>query len=476
MICRLPLLLLLLLSLAACVTAPPIPHNAVGRCLAVFADIDREVARAGVRDRGPVSIDGFPYLRANRFLASFGEQPLTSGQFAAWVDHLADLDADAREFELRNLSAEGQPSSWQREPLQDCRQLLVENLLSDTESRQQLRAAVDVPDDYVTAWRVAGLYPLVAPFVSLGVDRWQDESRELFAMPPGALPVSGQLQRWSSVSRPEKRTITIRQDPLGIPLPAPEQEQYLLRRHAPLWEVDVVDDNDLPGAAVWRAGPAIDTAQPTQYELVSYTRFGQHVLMQLNYVIWFRARPGDDIYAGRLDGLVWRVTLGPDGEPWLYDSIHNCGCYHTFIPSQQLRLRDDLPTLYFEPPLAPQRAPEPPLVLRVNSGSHYLQRVYTASAPELPGNAAGSTDRSKLLQVENYDRLRSLPHGKGHRSLFSENALVDGTERGERFLLWPMGVRSAGAMRQWGHHPVAFVGRRHFDDARLIEALFQRAD
>jgi hypothetical protein len=28
---------------------------------------------------------------------------------------------------------------------------------------------------------------------------------------------------------------------------------------------------------------------------------------------------------------------------------------------------------------------------------------------------------------------------------------------------------SAGAMRQWGHHATALVGRRHFDDADLIE-------
>jgi hypothetical protein len=27
-------------------------------------------------------------------------------------------------------------------------------------------------------------------------------------------------------------------------------------------------------------------------------------------------------------------------------------------------------------------------------------------------------------------------------------------------------------MRQWGHHPTAFVGRRHFDDPYLIDRLF----
>jgi hypothetical protein len=35
-----------------------------------------------------------------------------------------------------------------------------------------------------------------------------------------------------------------------------------------------------------------------------------------------------------------------------------------------------------------------------------------------------------------------------------------------------MGVRDAGAQRQWGHHATAFVGRRHFDDPDLIDQRF----
>jgi len=35
-----------------------------------------------------------------------------------------------------------------------------------------------------------------------------------------------------------------------------------------------------------------------------------------------------------------------------------------------------------------------------------------------------------------------------------------------------MGIPSAGAMRQWGRHATAFVGRRHFDGADLLEKRF----
>jgi hypothetical protein len=77
------------------------------------------------------------------------------------------------------------------------------------------------------------------------------------------------------------------------------------------------------------------------------------------------------------------------------------------------------------------------------------------------------------LVVEEEDALRSLPlPGGGTRSLYGPDGLVAGSERPERQYFWPMGIVSAGQMRQWGHHATAFVGRRHFDDADLIERRF----
>jgi len=35
-----------------------------------------------------------------------------------------------------------------------------------------------------------------------------------------------------------------------------------------------------------------------------------------------------------------------------------------------------------------------------------------------------------------------------------------------------MGVPDPGEMRQWGHHAIAFIGQRHFDDPDLIERFF----
>ena len=72
-----------------------------------------------------------------------------------------------------------------------------------------------------------------------------------------------------------------------------------------------------------------------------------------------------------------------------------------------------------------------------------------------------------------YEELRSMMRlDGGVRGVFAADGLVPGTERGERFLFWPMGIASAGAMRQWGRQATAFVGRRHFDDADLLEKRF----
>jgi hypothetical protein len=111
--------------------------------------------------------------------------------------------------------------------------------------------------------------------------------------------------------------------------------------------------------------------------------------------------------------------------------------------------------------------PPPPgtrLLLRVAAASHQIQR--------LRWEQVAAVDRELALQPD--ESLRSLPvPGGGRRSLFDPDGLVAGSERGERWLFWPMGVREPGAMRQWGHHATAFVGRRHFDDPDMMDRYFE---
>lgn len=485
------------LLLTACITIETriaAPTDITSKtCRALYEEVDVAIDNAGVRDYGASQVQGFPYLRTTRLLASFRhELHDDSPYWTTWVGHMADLDAQARADELRNLPSiiMGRQKDAVLDQLNSCRDLLimVDLMKPGTALRAQLRDVIRTPDDYVTWWQILGLYPITAPFVATGISAWHSRTLDTFATPLTTLPVTGELVRWIPMSDTSTNAalagkLLDRQaiseilqrslDPLGMPLPTNVELDQLFDTFAPLWEIDVVDENDRIGRIRWENGPVVDTDHPTVYRKISHTRFDNQVLLQLNYIIWFPARSGNDIYAGQLDGINWRVTLGPDGEPWLYDTIHNCGCYHQFFLSHQLRLRKDLPSTYFESPLLPQPAPEQqPMVLRIAHHTHFIQRIYHDNAPD---SQASATRTVLPMLWEDYNELRSLPHDGGYRSVFGLHGLIAGTERSERFLLWPMGIRSPGTMRQWGRHATTFVGRRHFDDAFLIESLFEKA-
>jgi hypothetical protein len=162
------------------------------------------------------------------------------------------------------------------------------------------------------------------------------------------------------------------------------------------------------------------------------------------------------------------VTLDENGEPLLYDSIHACGCYHLFFPTAAVAARPQPRTLDegpFSPQAAPALAPGERISLRVASRTHYLQRVSARAGPEPAASRYALRDERDLLVLP-------WPAG-GTRSAYDAAGFVPGTERAERWLFWPMGIASAGQMRQWGRHATAFVGRRHFDDARLLDRYFE---
>lgn len=171
--------------------------------------------------------------------------------------------------------------------------------------------------------------------------------------------------------------------------------------------------------------------------------------------------------------MIWRVTLAANGRPLIYDSVHACGCYHLLFPTRQMRQRlgDRLRSDIAERPavlhldIAPASSER--VAVRLASASHYVVNVAV-----VPASRLGTIPYGLLPS----DALRSLPlhRGRGRRSLFAANGLVTGSERLERFLLWPSGIRNPGAMRQWGNRATAFVDRRHFDDPDLFHQLFRQ--
>lgn len=469
--------------LAGCALNPPRPpaaDPAAIRCLELYGELDAAVAEHGAAPSAPARIAGFPYLRVDRFLAGFRQQRWTPAETTAWLTRLNALDQEARRMEWASLpdpvrvalNRRHAPAEEIPIALARCAGVLQTADLTDPDRLALIRERARAPDDYDTVSQVLGLYPLTMLPVDFGVYRYQEETRARFARPLVDLPVRGVLRRYGPAMPPVVADLaTVSHDALDIPTPTPVQAETLFAIHSPIWEIDVFTEDDRPGAPYWRADgiPTVDPAEPVVYRYLSHARWRGEPLLQLNYLIWFAARPKVgvfDLLGGPLDGVLWRVTLNRSGQALLYDSIHACGCYHLLFPGPTLRLRAET-AQWAEPPLAPQPAPAMKeverIVIRLASGSHELQRVYA----DWPGVVTGLAGRD-------YAALYAIPVANGQpRGLFGPDGLVAGSERAERWLLWPTGVPSPGAMRERGRHAMAFVGRRHFDDADLLDRLFE---
>jgi hypothetical protein len=452
-------------------------NSAVRDCAHWFQDLDDRVTEAGVRDAGARPVAGFPWARTDRLLAAL--RPAAAGEPAlqALAERMFARDQEARRLELRNLP-QPYPGAGR---LRACGRLLREVDLADAGARAALLERAAVPDDYSTAQRLLGLYALTRYAFAAGIRRYEEETRAAFRRPlapregtvlvryapPAGLP----LPRAQAAAMLRRST----QNALGIPEPDETDLQDLLAAHAPSIEVEVADDNDRFGALRRLRGqpvPAVDASQAVVYGHAAWTLYRGRVLLQLVYTLWFPARPPaapGDVLAGALDGITWRATLAPDGEPLLYDAIHPCGCYHQFFPTPRasaLPAPGGPDEWMFSPQALPRLAEGERPLLRIASGSHYIERV----------SVVRGSDSLARYQILPYAELRALPRPEGgHASAFGQDGLIAGSERAERFLFWPTGIASAGAMRQWGRHATAFVGRRHFDDAALIEQRFALA-
>lgn len=443
--------------------------DAVGDCAWLLRQLDARVDALGVRDAAAPRVPGFPYLRVDRFSESLGAAAaeLRGAGFAAWSELMEQADRQARAAELANADETPLTAA-----VDACRYALA---VADAGELARLRESARVPDDYSSLRRAVGLYPLTRLAFAAGIGAWQQRTRDVFARPLEQLTPAGRLRRYRPAAAPPVVAAPPRSAAFALPAPARAALAELILRHAPALEVETASDDDRIGTLHWDGAPprlAVDSAAPAAYVRAAYTHFGGRVRLQLVYTFWFPARPAEhafDLLAGHLDALLWRVTLDEHGAALLYDSIHACGCYHLFFPTTAVAIRPQPETLdegLFapQPPLPP--AADRRVVLRLQSRTHHLQRVLLQSGD----------DHGAPYVVHDDDALRRLPWpGSGTRSAYDPAGLVPGSERAERWLFWPMGIASAGQMRQWGRHATAFVGRRHFDDPRLLDRYFTPA-
>lgn len=471
-----------------CALNPPysnhIRNQDDSKCVRFFQDLDQLVKRHQTGDAGAARIAGFPHLRTNRFLASLADQPFDTNTFSEWIERLRQLDERARRAETTNLPADqvkilssGLPTGETIEnAIHRCGKRLSRLDIRTPGRKQVLLKRAQVNDHYQTWKRFVGIYPLTRFAAKRGVEKLHGELSKTFDQSLSTLPIQGRLIRYrapetTALNKAEIRHIlrSAYDSSVGTPQPESGQLDRLFQTFAPVWEIDTHNSNDQIGRVqlsdkgrIW-----INTAVPAVYRMHDYARFNNRVLLQLIYLVWLPAREKTgvlDLYGGNLDSVIWRVTLNAEGEPIAFDSIHSCGCYYLLFPGSGYRTKP--PGDGAEPVLSPIKAPEisqgKRLVIRLASRTHYIQQVYSQPVQE----------SDLVYQWKNYDNLRLLEApNKIRRSLFRPDGIVIESQRSERFFLWPFGILSPGAMRQWGTHAISFIGRRHFDDPLLLEKL-----
>lgn len=332
----------------------------------------------------------------------------------------------------------------------------------------EVKDALRPADNYSQWARVLGAYPLAVPFLRLGIAGWQQAATQAFS----AQWAPDRPSRYSAGAPPTGFSARLRRSAQILPklnLPADEQLQDLLQRHAPAIMVDSHSAADTVGTVrVERDGsPWVDVSQASLYVQLGSAYLLGAARLQLIYTVWFPERAAKswlDPYAGQFDGLIWRVTLDANGNALAYDSIHPCGCFHLVFPTVDIAIADKVGGE--QPAIVPLPGGPfaAPMQLGLGSGDHQLVHV----ASRLP--ADGESRAGQTMTWRPATDLLALrgPDGQSH-SLYRPDGLVPGSGRAERFYLWPSGVPSAGAMRVWGRHATAFVGRAHFDDPRLLE-------
>ncbi len=495
------------------------PRGESRECLDFLGELDRVIDVTGARDAGEHRIAGFPFLRVDRFTASFRDELADEPRSLAWIARLRAIDERARRFEIANLPEVAFPimRRYDREATfahaRACGDRLAAELAQQPAQRERVARLAVVPDDYSTFRRAVGLYSLTGMPFAASERRWERRTRRIFAegrqeSPPSNVvyqryePVDGTLPPAEAIARARAALAAAPVDALGIPQLDDEARDRLFTAFAPTFEIATSAEYDRFGPLLWidlrglvlpgaeRFWLDVDPSQPVVYRRLAFTRYGAEVLPQLVYTIWFSGRPmqdSGDLLGGRLDGLVWRVTLDPKGEPLLFDTVQPSGRFAMFFPTSRLRAKpapesEPLAEWAYSPIDQPieqwvgsQAKPGhtgsqlASVGLRIASHTHQLVGVAPPGRPW--GQPAAPNPPYRFLAA---DRLRALPlPGGGSRSVFGPDGIVPHTERFARYFFWPMGIASPGSMRQWGRQPTAFVGRRHFDDADLIERRFE---
>lgn len=419
-------------------------------CRVSYAEVEARIEKAGVRDAGYHVVDGFPYLRSDRLMASFTQELKDANTFSTWVLQLRDNEAFARDIELRNLGMSNQERAGLLSDLRLCSVWLSFNELQDEATLAQVFKGIPVPAAPVSA----------AVSTQKALQEREALIKADLAQPLQQLTSPGTLALWQPQALPADATEPLPfekmpHDELGRSGMTTQQWNALAALHAPRWLIETAGASDHPGAPVWRSAPeqktvslGIDTHKPTVYYQASFARMGQRSLIQFTYFIFFAPSASD---SAALDGMAWRVTLDPAGKPLIYDSVRMDGSDHLWFPAQTLAMRQPVVESGLLLSATDLQVFNNAWAIRLKSADHLARRLVTVSSDD---------PKAKSYALEPYENLLTLalPSG-GTRSIYQADGVL-------------AGATPQRAPRQLGALPATPTGKHYFDDPYLIETVY----
>lgn len=474
-----------------CATLPPNTFQAQNKrpsqSVRFLKAIDNAVDASGVNDASVHKIFGFPYLSIDRFLAALGPKLENQEQQNLWIDLMMRINIASRKKEIHNLPEREISRLTKQFKLVPGRNAVIDYIKTSADALSEIdrmqtgyfeavRSAAIYPDEYITAYRVFGLYPLTSLPVTYLTNRTRKEFKTWFSMPLEDLPVTGELVGYAPAGisdHSEKDILKLFQtqkNALNLPRLNENQVRDLAIFFAPFLFQDVSGPFDRPGQVIWENNRInVDPDKPTVYYYLSYAFYKERPVLQMNYAIWYSDRKGPEapwIERGHFDGITVRITFDPEGIVYMVDIMNNCGCYHLFVPNKTI-VKNPISkpnTLDpFVPQWLPPEFPKQRLAVRINSGWHQTQRVFSRKPRQM----------AIFYQLLPYHTLEMLPHPDGRtESIFNARGIAKNSSRIEPFLLFPMGISDIGSMRQRGHHAISLVGRAHFSDPNFFKQNF----
>ncbi len=396
-------------------------------CAPRFDDFDKRVEEAGVGDATYLKIEGFPYLRTDRMLASFDQELADSDVYDTWLLALRDNDSYARRIELDNL---GMPLHERATAVNDMRLCAVWLSFFDLSEPERLKTLLAA----VAKAKANAALPPQQP-APLPESSASSTTLTRLTVPVGDA-IDDVLKNFKVMPR----------DSLSRTGFTDDGWVALAAHHAPLWLIESADKGDRPGAVRFNdeGELVVDPRDPTVYFMPHFARVGDTSLIQFHYFLWFERADTSGV-----DGLIWRVTLDADGQPLIYDSLRADGTDHRWHQAQSLKPKATLP---MDVPVTAPIGTQGAVVTLAPSGS----QIRSVNAPR-----EAHTEQSVTYRIATYESLMTLPRADGGTS--------SAFDPEGKFRLKGAGGR---LIPQWGSHPRLPLVELMYDDPHLIEAAF----